>query len=97
MSSYHVIIITVVFLIAYLVSVKKLDLIKHKRIWNFILAISFLISGILGLVLAIIIDLNIRVDGYRYLLWWHVEFGIAMALTALCHLIWHVRYYFPKK
>lgn len=72
---------------------KKIKLNKHRKIWNIILLITFLVSGIFGLMLAISISLGIRLDFYATLLFWHVEFGIAMAIISIFHIGWHWTYY----
>ncbi|MFA5749747.1 MAG: hypothetical protein WC895_00800 [Candidatus Shapirobacteria bacterium] len=105
MNSYHFlflffIVLGFYFLSNYLVKIKKNSLINHRRLWNVVLLTSFLISGILGLILAIFIDLKISILWYKSALWFHVEFGIVMALIAIIHTLWHLPYYlsiFKKK
>jgi spermidine synthase len=64
-----------------------------RKFWNFLLLITFLVSGILGLLLAILIDQQQVIDWYRKILWIHVEFGITMTIISLIHILWHIRYY----
>lgn len=71
----------------------KISLLAHRRVWNIILLISFLISGLLGIILAIFLDQRVSISWYKEFLWLHVEFGIAMAIVALFHAGWHWRYY----
>lgn len=102
LESYHILVIILSILIAYAVSVglvkrKKVSLFKHRRFWNYLLLISFLISGLLGLLLAILIDFRLSIAWYRQFLWLHVEFGIAMAVLSTIHVIWHWRYFWLKK
>ena len=59
----------------------------------FILLISFLISGIFGIILAIIVSYGIRLDFHSDLLFWHVEMGIAMAIISIFHISWYLRYF----
>jgi len=66
---------------------------KHKKIWNLILLITFLVSGSFGIILAILISYGIRLDFYSDLLFWHVEFGIAMSVISMFHVAWHWKYY----
>lgn len=99
MQNYNFILLSFLILIAYfgsvvLVKLKKIELIKQRRFWNTILLISFLISGILGLILAFSIDQKISISWYLPMLWWHVELGIVMALVAIFHAFWHLKYYF---
>jgi len=74
-------------------SKKKIKISQHRKIWNFILLITFLISGIFGLILAILISYGIRLSFYSDLLFWHVEMGIMMAIISIFHIAWHWKYY----
>ncbi len=77
----------------YLVTLEVIKLISHRKFWNVVLLISFLISGILGLILAISVDNKLNIDWYSGMLWWHVEAGIVMAIISIFHAFWHVKYY----
>ncbi len=57
---------------------KALRKCNHRRIWNILLALTFLGSGVLGIVLVIQLNYYIWMGIYREFLYWHVEFGIAM-------------------
>jgi hypothetical protein len=72
---------------------KKIKVSQHRKIWNVILLITFLISGIFGLILAILISYGIRLSFYSDLLFWHVEMGIMMAIISIFHITWHWKYY----
>jgi len=95
---YNVIPVILVLIILYLftyilVKENKISLLTHRRLWNVLLLISFLISGILGLLLVIRIN-----DGWSLvlpfnMLYWHVEAGIVMAVITIFHISWHWRYY----
>ena len=76
-----------------LVKFKKIQLVTHRKIWNTLMAAFFLISGLLGLLMAISLDNKLSISWYREALWVHVEMGIAMAIIALFHFSWHLRYY----
>lgn len=98
MNNYYVLLLSFLifdayFISSYLVKAQKISQLTHRRFWNIILLISFLISAILGIILAIIIDLKLAVSFYRLLLWLHVESGIIMALVSIFHIIWHLPYY----
>ena len=98
MNNYHFVLIFLAvfffyFLSFYLVKIKKISLFVHRRIWNIILLISFLISGFLGLILAFSIDQKLTVSWYLPFLWFHVEFGIIMALVSIFHILWHLPYF----
>ena len=72
---------------------KKIKPSLHRRIWNFLLLITFLVSGIFGIILSIIISYGIRLSFYSDLLFWHVEFGIGMAIISIFHILWHLNYF----
>ena len=77
----------------YLSRKKKIKLSQHRKIWNFILLTTFLISGTFGIILAIIISYGIRLSFYSDLLFWHVEMGISMAIISIFHILWHLKYF----
>lgn len=79
-----------------LVKYKRISLFVHKKIWNYILLITFLVSGFLGLTLTFLIDYKMSIAWYRQFLWLHVEFGVVMAFVSVFHLLWHRQYYLGK-
>ena len=66
----------------------------HRKIWNTLLLITFLITAVLGLLLAVQINYKLEWNSVRTILKWHVNFGIAMSFIAIFHFIWHWHYYF---
>ena len=68
----------------------------HRRFWNWVLLCSFIIAGLFGLFLALKITYKWDISFSETLLDWHVEAGIAMALSAVIHLTWHLGYYFRR-
>ncbi len=72
---------------------KIISLVTHRKIWNVLLFVSFLISGITGLVLVININYNLKIVQSFNLLYCHVETGIAMMIIAIFHIGWHWRYF----
>ena len=93
-STLIIALIVILYLITWLLAkFKKIQLATHRKIWNGLLAVFFLISAVLGLLLAIGLDNKLSLSWYRGALWVHVEFGIAMAVVALFHFGWHLRYY----
>lgn len=98
MTNYHFVFIFLITLLAYLFTyflskTGKLSCYSHRRIWNIILLISFLVSGIIGLILAFSIDQKLSLSWYLPFLWLHVEFGIIMALVSIFHILWHLPYF----
>lgn len=95
---YRIISITIAVLIAYLftfilVKTGKIKKLSHRKIWNVILLLTFLVSCLLGFVLALQINYGFCMEWFRDFLQWHVEFGIAMTIIALIHIMWHYKYY----
>ena len=95
---YSIILISSIVLIAYfatylLVKAGKMKKLSHRKLWNVILLLTFLVSCLLGFVLALQINYGFCMDWFRNFLKWHVEFGIAMTLIAVIHIIWHYKYY----
>lgn len=84
----------VLYLITWLLAKFKVFKISvHRKIWNSILLITFLMSGILGLILVFQINYNILDDWYMTFLELHVDFGISMALISIFHVLWHTKYF----
>ncbi|MBN1988516.1 MAG: hypothetical protein JW783_03880 [Bacteroidales bacterium] len=95
---YSLILISAITLALYIVSslFRRLGFITkatHYKLWNVLLLITFLVSGILGLVLVAQINYKILGDWYSSFLYLHVEFGIAMAIVSIFHALWHFKYY----
>lgn len=65
----------------------------HKRIWNVLLLISFIISCFLGIILIIQINYDIWPALRLEFLYWHVQVGIVMTLIGLFHALWHINYF----
>jgi type VI protein secretion system component VasK len=58
----------------------------HIRLWNILILITFLVSVVAGLTLLILIEYGIVLPISQTLLYWHVEFAIAMFWIALFHI-----------
>lgn len=71
----------------------EISLITHKRLWNTLLLITFLVTGLLGIILVIKINYKLELPWLNRILEWHVHFGIGMTCIAIIHLWWHLRYY----
>ncbi|MBR9679415.1 MAG: hypothetical protein GON13_04065 [Nanoarchaeota archaeon] len=94
-EKYPFIIITVLLSIAYFISlkIKMVSLPVKRKFWNVLLLVTFLVSAGLGVLLV----LNINFGWGWYvgdLLFWHVNFGIAMTIISIFHVLWHRNYYF---
>ncbi len=73
------------------ISVIKLT--THRKIWNILLFLTFFVTAILGLILAIQVNYRIKIPFVKQLLTLHVDFGIAMTMIAVFHFLWHWNYY----
>lgn len=98
MSNYHSLaislaVLVIYFISSYLVRRNILSLVFHRRFWNTVLLFSFLVSGVLGLILAVSIDYKLSLEWYSTFLWLHVETGIVMALISIFHLAWHLPFF----
>jgi len=81
------------FLTWVLVKKKRLSLVMHRWIWNMVLLLSFLVSGLLGLLLVARINYGWKLPFSFNGLYWHVEAGIVMITVAFIHIGWHWDYY----
>ncbi len=87
-------VLTILYIISYLLSKKKkITVAKHRIFWNFLLLISFLISSILGILLIIKINSGLTSVMPFNSLFWHVEIGIAMVTITIFHMLWHLPYF----
>ena len=65
----------------------------HRRIWNILLLVTFLVTAILGLLLTIQINYKLEWSIVKKILKWHVDFGIGMSFISMFHLAWHWNFY----
>lgn len=72
---------------------KIIKTLMHRKIWNFVLLISMIISALLGLFLILNIDFDFGISMPFDMLFWHVEAGIALGAIGTFHIIWHWRYF----
>lgn len=65
----------------------------HRRIWNILLLITFLISCLFGFFLVVQINYQFAFDWLSTLLYWHVQIGISMTIISVIHILWHITYF----
>ncbi|NSW94026.1 MAG: hypothetical protein HPY62_04865 [Bacteroidales bacterium] len=85
---------TLLYLISYLLyrnGFYSLNL--HRKIWNSVLAIVFLLTAAAGVFLALQISYKWNIPITRSILKWHVETGIGLSFTGLFHFLWHLKYF----
>jgi len=98
MTNYLSIPLLAIVLTAYfgsLVMVKKgkITLLNQRRFWNIVLLVSFVIVASLGMLMAVLLDLNIPILIYRNIISLHVKAGVVMTVVAVFHGLWHLPYY----
>jgi len=88
------IILFIVYIISYVLSDKKILKLKfHVKLWNYLLLFTFLVSGILGILLVLRINYGWFTNFPFNMLYWHVEFGIAMSILTIFHIFWYMPYF----
>jgi len=95
---YHLLPISLLLILLYSIShilskKKIISIVNHRKIWNILLLITFLISGILGILLILRINFGWIIPLPFNILFWHVEVGIAMFAISIFHISWHWTYF----
>ena len=98
LTHYYISPIAIAFFLIYAVSfflykTKRMKVATHRKIWNVLLMVTFLVTGAFGLLLTIQLDYRLPFTMPVDLLFWHVEAGIVMTLISFFHLGWHFRYH----
>lgn len=76
-----------------LTKTKYLKLTSHRRIWNLLLLVSFVVAGTIGMFMAFIYSFELNFEIPYILLQIHVGFGIAWFTVAFFHFLWHLNYF----
>ncbi len=97
-EGYHLISIGTLVLFAYALSLVLVhfEIIPrqlNRRFWNYLLLVFFSSTAVLGLILVLKVNYKWNMTWAEELLQWHVDSGIGLALVAIFHLLWHLRYY----
>lgn len=71
----------------------KISVLSHRRMWNVVLLMAFIVCGITGILLAVRLDLRWDVPAPALMSFWHVETGIAMTIVSVFHVLWHWKYF----
>ncbi len=85
-------------LFAYLLSyfaiqLKIISKSSQGKFWNTLLFITFLVTALLGLFLALQVNYKFVLPKIDTWMSYHVNFGISMAFIAIIHISWHFGYY----
>jgi hypothetical protein len=97
-TNYHLSLIAIGFLLIYAISFflykrKHIKVTAHSKIWNILLMVTFMVTGVFGLLLAIQAQYGMPFSILFNMLFWHVETGIVMTFVSFFHMAWHFKYY----
>jgi spermidine synthase len=65
----------------------------HRRLWNIILAGTFVLTALAGIFLALQINYKWDIPVIKSILKWHVEMGTGLSVTGFLHLFRHFSYF----
>jgi hypothetical protein len=72
---------------------KHIKIATHRKIWNVLLLVTFLVTVGFGLTMAIRRDYALLFSFPVNMIHWHVEAGVVMTVVSIFHLSWHLGYY----
>jgi len=76
----------IIYLVTYLLYLEnRLNRRNYYRIWNYVLIISFILTGVTGLLMIIFINYGIDSSWNLTIDFWHAEFAIIMAVSTIFH------------
>lgn len=85
---------TLLYLFSYLLYKSGIFTLKlHRKLWNIVLAATFIFTALAGIILALQINYRWDIPAIESILKWHVETGIGLAFAGLFHITWHLSYY----
>lgn len=98
-TAYPLIPISVITILAYFTSLlfarwEIFSVKSNRKFWNVLLLVTFLVSGLLGLLSVIKVNYKLEIPHYDQYMQWHVAFGIGIFFISFFHLSWHLKYYF---
>ncbi|MBI4814522.1 MAG: hypothetical protein HY802_09740 [Methanobacterium sp.] len=77
----------IIYLITYLLYLEnRLKRSIYYAIWKYVLIVSFILTGVTGLILCIFINYGIQTSWNLTIDFWHAEFAIIMAISTLTHI-----------
>jgi spermidine synthase len=77
-----------------LVRLKIISQVLHRKLWNSLLLIAFMVTATLGILQTVQINYKLEWPLTKTLLLWHVDFGIALGCIGTFHFLWNRKYYF---
>jgi len=86
--------ITLGYFVTYLlVKAKKVSLLAQRKFWNAVLFVSFLVTAVSGILMVFRSQYHVSISLPFDIKFWHVEIGIAFAVVAIFHALWHLAYF----
>jgi hypothetical protein len=97
-GEYYFITVSIITVLIYLFTyfLSKLKIMSdnsHKKIWNVILLVSFLVMAFCSIFLVLRASYGISIALPFSLFFWHVESGIIFIISSFFHIIYHMDYY----
>jgi len=95
---YNITLITIISVMLYLLSLflvkyNKISPVTHKKIWNILLLITFIITALTSMIIVLKLEYGTIIQIPLNLSFWHVEIGYAMILISIFHILWHIPYF----
>ena len=95
-TNYYLWQISLISLILYLLSyglVKEqvYSIVFHKKLWNMLLLVSFIVTALTSILFLLEISYGISITSLN-LTFWHIEIGLVMILISIFHTLWHIPY-----
>lgn len=59
---------------------------KHRRIWNLLVTLGYVGTGVTGVILTLMVNLGIKTALNQPITYWHVELAILMVVGTLVHI-----------
>jgi cation transport ATPase len=91
---------TILYITTWFLSKKeKITTQAHRKIWNWILFITFIPTLVTSLLWLLRVEWGIILRVPFNIEYWHIIFGMIMIMISIFHIIWHTKYYFkiPNK
>jgi hypothetical protein len=92
-----VILSTLLYLTSWFLSKKeKISVVTHRKIWNWLLLITFIPTLVTSLLWLLRAEWGIMLRVPFNIEYWHIIFGMIMIMISIFHIIWHWQYYIKK-
>lgn len=95
---YNITLITIITILLYLATYflskkNKISQVTHKKIWNFLLLITFIITAFTSIFYLLKLEYNINLSLPINISFLHIEIGYIMILISIFHMLWHLPYF----